>query len=240
MQAQKEAFLENGFSTLPRLVDDSELEWLRNVYDTLFENYRNTDPGDFYDISGDGSGVARLPQIVRPEKYAPELTESAHFVRCRALAADFLDVPEADLEFYGHAILKPPRYGAPTPWHQDEAYMSPEWHRDGLSVWTPLDEATAESGCLHFVPGVQHGPVLPHRHIDHDDRVRGLMTDEIAEGAGVACPLQPGAASVHGFRTPHYAGPNGTGQPRRALVWVFMGPATRVADPESRPWRTED
>ncbi|MFG3051501.1 phytanoyl-CoA dioxygenase family protein [Kitasatospora sp. NPDC048239] len=235
-----DAFRANGFSTLPKLVDESELEWLRGVYDRLFENYLSADPGDYYDISGDGTGVAQLPQIIRPEKYAPELVESAHFARCRSIASAFLGVPESELDFYGHAILKPAEYGAPTPWHQDEAYMSPHWHRRGLSIWTPLDGASVESGCLHFVPGLHRGPVLPHRHIDHDDRVRGLMTDEVDPAAAVACPLEAGEASVHDFRTPHYAGPNHTSRARRAYVLVFMGPATAVEDPEPRPWRTQD
>lgn len=234
------AFHGNGFTTLPRLVDDAELDWLRGVYDRLFENYLQAEPGDYYDISGNGSDRARLPQIIRPEKYAPELTASGHFARCRAVAARFLDLPEEDLDFYGHAILKPAEHGAPTPWHQDEAYMSPRWRRHGLSIWTTLDEASVDSGCLQFIPGLHRGPVLTHRHIDHDDAVRGLTTDEVDSADAVACPLAPGEASVHGFRTPHYAGPNETGRPRRAYVLVFMGPATEVEDPEPRPWRTED
>ncbi|MDP9863661.1 MULTISPECIES: phytanoyl-CoA dioxygenase family protein [Streptosporangium] len=235
---RREEFRRDGFTILPRLADADEVAWLRGVYDRLFARHGNTGTADYYDIAGrkDGAEPPRLPQIVHPEKYAPELPESAHFARCRAIASAFLEIPEEELEFYGHAILKPPGYGAPTPWHQDEAYMDPRWARRGLSIWTTLDDATVDSGCLHYAPGLHRGPVLPHHHIDHDDRIRGLMTEEVDETAGVPCPLAPGGAVMHDFRTPHYAGPNRTDQPRRAYVLVFMGPAVEVADPEPRPW----
>ncbi len=232
-------FRESGFLALPRLVGEAELEWLRAVYDRLFENLGSVDPGDYYDIAGEKRGRPVLPQIIRPERYSPELLESDHFGRCRALAAAFLDTPEGELDFYGHAILKPAAYGAETPWHQDEAYMSPLWHRRGLSVWTALDDATVESGCLHFLPGMHEGSVLPHHHIDDDDRIRGLVTDAVDARSAVARPLAPGEASLHDFRTPHYAGPNITASQRRAYVLVFMGPATPVENPVPRPWLNE-
>jgi hypothetical protein len=236
--SRREEYLRNGFATLPRVADDSEVTWLREVYDRLFVQRAMPGAENFYDIAGrrDGDQPPLLPQIVEPEKYAPELPRSAHFARCRSIASAFLDMAEDELEFYGHAILKPPRYGAPTPWHQDEAYMDPKWSRRGLSIWTTLDDATVDSGCLHYLPGGHLGPVLPHRHIDNDDHVRGLMTDEVDATAGVACPLPPGGAVVHDFRTPHYAGPNHTDQPRRAYVLVFMSAPVEVADPEPRPW----
>lgn len=237
---QHEEFLKNGFMTLSTLTDETELKWLCGIYDRLFENYLSVDRGDYYDIAGTGAEKPTLPQIIKPEKYAPELLGSAHFARCKSIAAQFLEVPEDHLDFYGHAILKPPGYGAPTPWHQDEAYMSPRWRRQGLSIWTALDPATVESGCLHFIPGLHRGPVLPHHHIDHDDRIRGLTTDAVDPSAAVACPIAPGQATVHGLRTPHYAGPNMTGEPRRAYVLVFLGPATEAEVPEDRSWRTED
>ncbi|MDP9796807.1 ectoine hydroxylase-related dioxygenase (phytanoyl-CoA dioxygenase family) [Catenuloplanes nepalensis] len=235
---QIEAYRRDGFLTLPRLADDPEVAWLRGVYDKLFADYAVPETGDYRDIAGrdDAGEPAKLPQIIKPEKYAPELLDSAHFARCRAIASTFLDIPADELDFYGHAILKPPRYGAPTPWHQDEAYMDPKWKWRGLSIWTPLDGATVESGCLQYIPGGHLNPVLPHHHIDHDDRIEGLMTDEVDDSAAVACPLAAGEAVIHDFRAPHYAGPNQTDQPRRAYVLVFMGRPAEVADPEPRPW----
>ncbi len=113
---QIEAYRRDGFLTLPRLADDPEVAWLRGVYDKLFADYAVPETGDYRDIAGrdDAGEPAKLPQIIKPEKYAPELLDSAHFARCRAIASTFLDIPADELDFYGHAILKPPRYGAPT------------------------------------------------------------------------------------------------------------------------------
>ena len=138
-------------------------------------------------------------------------------------------------------ILKPAEYGAETPWHQDEAYeayMDPTWETRGLSIWMPLDAATVDSGCLHFVPGSHLGGVVTHSHIRQDRSVRGLTTDRVDPAQAVAAPIPAGAATVHNCRTLHYAGPNHTGHPRRAYVLVFKAPSRPVTAPQSRPWLT--
>lgn len=100
-------------------------------------------------------------------------------------------------------ILKPAEYGAETPWHQDEAYMDPTWETGGLSIWMPLDAATVDSGCLHFVPGSHLGGVVTHSHIRQDRSVRGLTTDRVDPAQAVAAPIPAGAATVHDCRTLH-------------------------------------
>ena len=55
---------------------------------------------------------------------------------------------------YSHAIRKPERMGAATPWHQDEAYAPPEldYGRGGgfnvVNSWMPLQPCDADSGCM--------------------------------------------------------------------------------------------
>ena len=62
-------------------------------------------------------------------------------------------------------ILKPPHYGAETPWHQDEAYWPEDVEPLSASAWLPLDVATVESGCL-WCPGARHrDDIHPHDHI---------------------------------------------------------------------------
>jgi Phytanoyl-CoA dioxygenase (PhyH) len=229
----------DGYLTLPRLLHGSGLDELRAVYDSLFARRRSTDTGDYYDIAGragEDGDAPRLPQIIHPEKYEPGLLETAHYRAARALAGRLLDHPAEQLDVFGHMILKPAGYGVETPWHQDEAYMDPAWENRGLSIWTPLDEATMDSGCLHFVPGSHLGEVVPHFHIGHDTAVRGLATETVDPALAVPCPVPAGAATVHDCRTLHYAGPNRTGTPRRAYVLVFKAPARPVANPRPRDW----
>jgi hypothetical protein len=230
----------DGYTVLPGLLTETDRARLGSVFDRLFAAREAIDDADFHDVMGRpaeaGDDASGLLQIVRAEKYAPELLEQPHFARCRAVAGVLLDAPPDSLDVFVHLMSKAARTGPETPWHQDEAYMDPAWERRGLSIWAPLEGASVESGCLHFVPGSHRSSVLAHGHAGGDDRVRALVTDRVDVRAALPCPLAAGDASVHDLRTLHYAGPNLTGAPRRAYVLVFMTPAVAAAEPEARPW----
>jgi ectoine hydroxylase-related dioxygenase (phytanoyl-CoA dioxygenase family) len=124
-----------------------------------------------------------------------------------------------------HAIFKPVRYGAPTPWHQDEAYWNPAMHYNSFSLWVPFQPVTLENGCLQFVPGSHRSEVQPHHSINNDPRIHGLEMDTPPNGSEVAaCPLPPGGCTIHHNRTMHYAGPNTSDIPRRAYIIGFGVP----------------
>jgi ectoine hydroxylase-related dioxygenase (phytanoyl-CoA dioxygenase family) len=53
----------------------------------------------------------------------------------------------------------------------------------------------------------------------------------------VACPLPPGGATVHSGRTLHYAGPNTTDEPRRALIMAFFVEPRRLDQPRNYHWQ---
>jgi ectoine hydroxylase-related dioxygenase (phytanoyl-CoA dioxygenase family) len=137
-------------------------------------------------------------------------------------------------------ILKPARFGRETPWHQDEAYWSPEMLPRNLSIWLPLDPATLESGCMQFIPGSHLGIVHRHRHIDNDPTVHGLVTDQVDSSQAVACPVPIGGVTFHHPRTLHYSGPNTTDRPRRAYILVLGAAPVRAEQPDTRPWQEEE
>ena len=53
----------------------------------------------------------------------------------------------------------------------------------------------------------------------------------------VPCPLAPGGATVHSGRTLHYAGPNTTDEPRRALIMAFAREPQPLAEPRNFFWQ---
>jgi ectoine hydroxylase-related dioxygenase (phytanoyl-CoA dioxygenase family) len=135
-------------------------------------------------------------------------------------------------------ILKPPHVGGELPWHQDEAYWDTGFRYRALGSWMPLDPATRESGCMHFLPGSHLGPVRPHRHLEDDPRVHGLVTDGVDARGQIAVPLDPGGASFHHCRTLHRTPPNASGRVRRAWAnELQLEPVPLAADDEpDRPW----
>lgn len=220
--AQIEFFRANGFLSIERITTDEEIEMLREVYDRLFEARAGREGGDQFDLAGtdEDAKTAALPQILNPSKYAPELLDTQYRVNARHISQQLLGenvTPQGE-----HAIFKPAHYGAPTPWHQDEAYWNPSMQYHSLSVWMPLQPATPENGCLQFVPGSHEWEIVEHQPIGNDPRVHGLETvAPIDENLAVLCPLPAGGATFHLNRTLHYAGPNASEIPRRAYILGF-------------------
>src|SRR5439155_5073204 len=159
-------FRANGYLGIERITTDEELAWLGELYDEVFAERRGGFRGGYFDLSRpyDAAGEDLLPQVLFPERRNPELTRTTYVRNARRIAAALLGVEEARLQHWGHMILKPPRRGHETPWHQDEAYWEPDVSYTAVGAWMPLDEASVESGCLHFVPGSHLREVLPHRH----------------------------------------------------------------------------
>ncbi len=231
-------FREQGFLRLEQFMAADEIAWVRAIYDRLFAERAGWSRGDQFDLAGTDSPDAppRLPQLMNPIVYAPELEKAAFRQAARELACQLLgeDTEPGD----EHAILKPAEEGAETPWHQDQAYWDPAYEYEAVSVWTPLQEATLENGCLWFLPGSHRNGIVPHRSIGHDVRVHGLETDEVDRKLAVSCPLPAGGCTIHHCRTLHSAGPNCSRQPRRAYILTFRRPPVRLAVPREFPWLT--
>ncbi len=228
-----------GYLAIDAITTPEEVAWLREIYDRLFAQRAGRAEGNQFDLAGtDEEGAeASLPQILRPDKYAPELARSLCRVNALAITKQLLG---ATAEYHGeHAIFKPALHGAETPWHQDEAYWDPDLEYNEISVWIPLQEATPENGCMYFVPRSHLLEVMPHHPINYDPRIHGLEIDQIDAAQAVACPLPPGGATFHGPRTLHYTPPNRSAIPRRAYILGFGTPAQKCATPRDFYWNRQ-
>lgn len=235
-QDQIDSFHRDGYLVLPAITTAEEIAQIRQIYDRLFAERVGREVGDQFDLAGtDEEGQqATLPQILGPSKYAPELKDMLFKANGQAIAEQLLG---GECTVGEHAILKPARYGAPTPWHQDEAYWNPDFDYSSLSIWMPLQDATVESGCMQFVPGSNNQEVLPHHPIGNDPRVHGLEVDDFDETQIVPCPVPAGGATIHHCRTLHYAGPNTTDEPRRAYIQVYGLPTKKRAATRDFYWQ---
>jgi ectoine hydroxylase-related dioxygenase (phytanoyl-CoA dioxygenase family) len=223
-------FEERGFVTLRELTTADEVVSLQRTYDELFDPATEIEPSDRVQLAGDRA----LPQILNPDRYAPQLRDTVALQQATEVARRLLG-PQAELMGM-HAIRKPAWSGAETPWHQDEAYWDPSFEHRAISCWVPLQPVTVVNGCLHFVPG-SHLDELREHELTAPEVAEGLqVTDQAAVTGAVACPLPAGGASVHAGRTLHYAGPNHTDEPRRALVMAFRTPPVWRGK-RSVPWQ---
>lgn len=237
-EAQVALYHENGYLSVDRVAGDPEIAEIRDLYDRMFASRAGRNVGDHFDLAGtDEEGKEPfLIQILQPGKYFPELRETALYGNVCGLIRQLLG---AETKFFGdHAINKPPRHGAETPWHQDEAYWDPARDHQAISVWIPLQPATILNGCMYFIPGSHRLDVLPHRPIGNDPRVHGLeVVPGIFDFSGaVSCELPAGGATFHGGRMLHYTPANTTGDYRRALIIMGGLPPVPRAAPRRFPW----
>ncbi|SRR5581483_5589285 len=233
---QIEFYENNGYLVLRSLVKPDEIVWLREIYDRLFAERAGRERGEQFDLAGpDEEGVeAKLPQILNPSRYAPEIQNGRFQAAAFAIVRQLLG---ETAEMLGdHAIFKPARTGVETPWHQDEAYWDPQFEYNSLSIWIPLQEATIQNGCMWFVPGSHRSDILIHRSIGNDPRVHGLEIVGRTFPDAVACPISAGDCTVHHNRTIHYTGPNVSDVPRRALILGGGTPPKRLNFERRFPW----
>ncbi len=235
-QSQIDFYHREGYLALESISTPDEILWMQGIYDALFTSRAGREEGNQFDLGGtdEEGNEAVLPQILNPTKYAPELKEGLFRLNAAVIAKQLLG---AEAKWGGdHAIFKPARIGAATPWHQDEAYWNPMMEYNSFSLWMPLQPATLENGCMQFIPGSHHLEVLPHHCINNDPRIHGLEVDDADTSAAAACPLPAGGCTIHHNRTLHYAGPNRSDIPRRALILGFSTPAYPRIEPRSFPW----
>jgi phytanoyl-CoA hydroxylase len=110
-------------------------------------------------------------------------------------------------------------------WHQDEAHI-PTRDRSLTAIWTALDDASVENGCLWVIPGSHRSGVLFPTRVQNDTRFD--CTDEAydfgySEADAVPVEVPAGSAVVFSGYLLHRSLPNtGRHGMRRALVNHYM------------------
>jgi hypothetical protein len=177
-----------------------------------------------------------LPTLLNPSNYAPALRRLECLQRTAAMARWLLG-EDAVLNLE-HAILKPAVHGAPTPWHQDEAYRrEPNFQYRQVTFWFPLHDVTDEAGCLRFVAGSNHGEVLAHRSYRNDASSYALeCVVPVPDEKVTVQPIEAGSCSAHTGRTLHGAGPNLSARHRFAYILEYEAPPIPLATRRDFPW----
>jgi phytanoyl-CoA hydroxylase len=120
----------------------------------------------------------------------------------------------------------------PLPWHQDGGRfwgVSPD---PTLQLWTALDDATAESGCVQVLPRSHHpglatplGGVVPAALVQAAD----------AEARSLSLPARAGEVLMLHNHLWHCSAANRSGAPRRALTICYIPASTRCLRKKRAP-----
>jgi ectoine hydroxylase-related dioxygenase (phytanoyl-CoA dioxygenase family) len=175
---QVASYHQDGYVSLPRVLDGAQVDALRRVTERFVERSRSvTKSDDVLDL--DPRHTATAPVLHRIKNPAD------HDPLYRWVALDS-PIPDIVAELIGPAIrfhhsklnLKGSFVGAPVEVHQDAAFY-PHSNDEVLAVGLLLDDATADNGALAVLPGSHRGPI--HHHYDAQGRFIGCMRSEEVE-----------------------------------------------------------
>jgi ectoine hydroxylase-related dioxygenase (phytanoyl-CoA dioxygenase family) len=199
-------FDRDGFVVIPDLLSAEECEKLKVEARSVLDHHAKP-----------GSSVYVHVSVVNPT--------------FRALAGDprIVEIlkpvmPQGVMFLSDKIVYKSPDKTFPTPWHIDCFY----WRntRPKLSVWIPLDDASAENGTLTVVPGshkkdwrmVKMG--LPSGDFQYE-----IDGNDWKEGDVVTCAIKRGTAIIFSDRLVHGSTRNTAGKDRYALINTYHAPA---------------
>ncbi len=125
-------------------------------------------------------------------------------------------------------FIKEPESPAIAAWHQDATYfgLRPYEH---VTAWLALTDATAENGCMEFLPGSYRRGQLPHRAgvvAASVNRAGQAVTIEVDDAPAVHAPLRAGEFSLHHTLCLHRSQPNRSAGRRIGLAVSYV--PTRV------------
>ncbi|MEP6467837.1 MAG: phytanoyl-CoA dioxygenase family protein, partial [Parafilimonas sp.] len=146
-------FNENGFLAGIKMLDEEQVERLRNELNKLTDINL---PGHnlFYEFHSNESVDANT--ILFHALGAWRITPAYHDVlwNPRFLVAASQLLGNVPVRFWHDQLFyKPAKKGGVVAWHQDYSYWTRTKPIAHLTCWCGLDDSTKENGCLQYVPG---------------------------------------------------------------------------------------
>jgi ectoine hydroxylase-related dioxygenase (phytanoyl-CoA dioxygenase family) len=197
----------DGFVRISSALTPAEVERYRAAAAAAYEREQGLNPGD--PIFKQIVNIWKRDEVLRELTFHPVLASYA-----TQLAGLPLRI------WHDQLLIKPPRNGAPTEFHQDAPYWPHGDCRHSLSAWVALVDVPVERGCMTFIPGQQERHDI--RPIDLTDATDLFeAAPDLAYHQRVTVPLRAGDVTIHNGYTPHTANANDTDEFRYAQVNIY-------------------
>lgn len=213
-------FNENGYLSGIRLLDDAQVEQLRDELaglvqpghegSELWYEYHTNESTDPDTVLFHALGAWRIRKGFHDLLWHPALTVPASQLLGGAVRM-----------WHDQLFCKPAQHGGVVAWHQDYSYWTETTPMAHLTCWIGLDDSTRENGCLHYVPGSHRWDLLPITGLAGDmESIRQVLDEEQVEQFKnpVAIELSVGECTFHHPLMVHGSFENRTDGPRRAAV----------------------
>ncbi|MGA9364457.1 MAG: phytanoyl-CoA dioxygenase family protein [Bacteroidota bacterium] len=218
-EEQTQFYEASGYVKLDNVLALDQVEELRKVLELAVQDRKRRDKAAR--PLQDANYEKVFLQMVNLWEFYPQVKEYVFNRRVAEIARRLSRSQHVRL-WHDHALIKRPHDSSATAWHQDLPYW-PMKQATALSCWMALDDVTVENGCMHFIPGSHKlGRLDAIDLINPQDLFKLAPAAEKQKFESVPVPLKAGSCTFHNGLTFHYAGPNKTDWPRRAMVTIYM------------------
>ncbi|TWT34187.1 phytanoyl-CoA dioxygenase family protein [Blastopirellula retiformator] len=213
-------FHENGYLAGVKILEDEQVEMLREELETFFDaNHDRRDLWYEYHTNESATpdtvlfhalGAWRVGAGFHDILWAPPFVQAAE------------QLINGKVRFWHDQLFcKPANHGGVVAWHQDYSYWTRTKPMAHLTCWIGLDDADRDNGCVQYVPGSHKWDLLPITGLAGNmDAIQEVLTPEQWEQfqQPVAAELKKGEATFHHPLMVHGSFANRTDRPRRAAV----------------------
>ncbi len=214
-------FNENGFLAGVKMLDASQVDFLRNelseVADVnhpaheLYYEFHSNESSDPSTILFHALGAWRIGAGFHDVLWNP-----------RFLVAASQLLGNVPVRFWHDQLFwKPAKKGGVVAWHQDYSYWTRTKPVAHLTCWCGLDDATKENGCLQYIAGSHKWGLLPKPVLAGEIQgIKDFLNDEqrMQFESPQFAEVKAGEAIFHHSLTLHGSGENKSDKPRRAFV----------------------
>jgi ectoine hydroxylase-related dioxygenase (phytanoyl-CoA dioxygenase family) len=202
--AQRADFARDGYVVLGRILDDAQLQRIRDDEARLRSTIPYQDPATTHFW---GQALGACPGARDLALDGPHLSAVS-------------DIIGDDVAlWWNQFVTKLPdgdQVRGEFTWHQDNGYkdVAPGTN---VTVWCALDDVDTHNGCVWFQPGSHKAGLLPH----HRPKAESWHLQVPVEGDGVAAPMRAGEAVMFSAYTLHRSKANLSQAPRRAFFLEY-------------------
>jgi len=234
-------FERDGYARLGVLAGDAILEPLRRRADDLMEGrvvheglffQHDSDTGRYDDLTygegyqGPSLRYRKIDKLEKDPLFLAWLRNPVFESIAKAVVGPDVYLLRAMM------MTKPANGGTPLPWHQDAGLFWGVTRDPKLQLWTALDDAPNEAGCVEVFPGTHHRGLVT--------KTGGVVPADIAARADaeshvVRVPARAGEVILIHNLMWHRSGVNTTPQTRRGFSVCFVDEETRCTRKRRAP-----
>jgi ectoine hydroxylase-related dioxygenase (phytanoyl-CoA dioxygenase family) len=226
----QDEFAANGFVIVPGLLPLDDVARFGPLVDAAVAERT---AGDQRALDEKSTYEQSFQQVINLWEDHPEVRPLTFHPAITAVAASLLGVPALRL-WHDQALYKEAG-GRKTDPHQDQPYW-PMVETRTVTAWIPLMDVSIDAGAMGYVPGSHLFGVREFANIFSGE---GFDLEDGPQARGVPpvfTPVRAGDVAFHHGLTIHTAGPNDSGETRRAHTAIYFADgSTRAEIPRWHP-----